>query len=84
MSHVLVSVVAEVAANCYFSEHFQFSTSPDIGSFTVNFTQVQAHSSLVELLHDFRRIPIQLGDPGVPYKVHVKIPLRQEILLVSL
>jgi len=29
MSHVLVSVVAEVAANCYLSVHFQFSTSPD-------------------------------------------------------
>ena len=29
MSHILVSVLAEVAANCYFSVHTQFSTSPD-------------------------------------------------------
>jgi len=50
MSHVLVSVVAEVAANCHFSEHFQFSTSPDTERFTVNFT---SNSS-----HDFHTIPI--------------------------
>ena len=30
MSHILVSVLAEVAANCYFSMHAQFSTSPDV------------------------------------------------------
>jgi len=40
MSHILVSVLPEVAANCYFIEHYQFSTHPTL-SFTVNFTQVQ-------------------------------------------
>ena len=39
MSHILVSVLAEVAANCYFSMHTQFSTSPDMED--VSCTQVQ-------------------------------------------
>jgi len=29
MSHILVSVLPEMAANCYFIEQYQFSTSPD-------------------------------------------------------
>ena len=29
MAHILVSDMAEVAANCYFRMHTQFSTSPD-------------------------------------------------------
>ena len=39
MSHILVSVLVEVAANCYFSMHTQFSTSPDVED--VSCAQVQ-------------------------------------------
>jgi len=48
MSHTLVSVLAEVTANCYFSEHFQFSTSPDTESLSVAH-EFKTNSSLVEI-----------------------------------
>ena len=45
MSRILVSVLAEVAANCYFSMHTQFSTSLDVEG--VSCAQVQdKHNSL--------------------------------------